>query len=212
MKPELRRCHAVEMNLRTIVVLTEEDLAKIASISKPDREGDSLFVDTYPGHRAWVWVKKPKKTKRAEKECELEFTFEPTELRRVGKRVPHIDQLMDILASSRKTYDFDCTVFFTLSRKLEPISIFGLPLKPSRSWKMPFRRITGVHATKTIGKSKTCDIFVEANNGVVAGRVNMPYSSPIDRTLAESALGEASGIFTQFARPKNPNGEKRSNG
>lgn len=200
MKPELRRYHAVQMSLRTTLVLTEDQVTKITSISSPDPEGDCLFVEVYTGHRAWAWLRKPKKAKRGGHTSEVAITFQAKGIRRVRKRVPHIAQLVDILASSNNTYDFRCNVSFMLGRKLKPTSVFGLPLKPPKSAKLPFSSIAGVHATKTIGKGRTCDVMIEASNGTIAADILMPYSSPLDGKLADSALQRANSIFTEFVQ------------
>jgi len=203
-RPNLKSSHALTLNFRAMVALSDNQIEQIAAISKPDPEGDHLFDDIYDGHRAWVWVIKPTKpTTEGVHKSPIAFVFQVLKGGRVGrlkKNVPRINQIVEILSSIPDRYDFECQVSFEFGRRLRPKSIFALPLKCPELLNLPFDRVEGLHVSKLDGKKRIYDVLLEENNGAIMEHIMMPYHSAIDDSLPDKILEEARTISSKFIK------------
>lgn len=199
MKPKLKSRYATSLEFSANLALTGELISKIRNISPPDKDGDSLFVDSYNGHRAFVWVieveKEPDKDVRR---FRIEFNYEARGGGKLGASIPRIEQLIEILSSNERV-EFDCRVAFTFRKRLKPRTIISLPMKYFEFPNMPFDRIQGLHLVKLDGKETKYDVILEAPaHGMVIENVFFKYASGIDKSLASKILEQAATISDNF--------------
>ena len=200
MKPNLKSYHAISLEFSTTLTLTDDLISKIQNISPPDKDGDSLFVDSYNGHRAFVWViGVDKGVDKDIRRFRIEFNYELVRGGKLRKSTPRIEQLFDILSLIEEKMDFDCRVAFTFGKRLKPKSIISLPMKYMELPNMPFDRIQGLHLVKLDGKEKKYDVILEAPaQGIIMENVFFKYIFRIDKSLPDKILREATTISDSF--------------
>jgi hypothetical protein len=212
MRPNLKSYHATSLHFNTNLTLTDELISEIQNTSPPDKEGDSLFLDSYDGHRAWVWViGLDKGVKEDVRRFRIEFNYEVRAGGKLGKRIPRIEQLMNMLSSTREKMNFDCRADFQFGKRLKPRPIIGLPMKYLELPDMPFDRIQGLHLVKFDSSKIKYEVILEAPaNGIVMENVLFRYISEIDNSLAGKILVEAATISDKFVLKEQQSARKVS--
>ena len=200
MKPNLKSYNTTSLVFHTTMALPNDLISEIRNISPPDEDGDSSFVDSYQRHNASVWVIEVDKGPDKEiRRFNVVFNYELGRGRKLGKRIPKIEQIIDILSSIGKENDFDCRVAFEFGRRLKPKPIIALPVKYMDFPNMPFDRIEGVHLVKLDGAETKYDVILEAlGRGVITESVFFKYTSEIDKSLADKILSESMTISDRF--------------
>ena len=196
MQINLKAHNSTELEFSAKITLTHDLIEDIQKISSPDIDGDSIFFDSYPNHRALVLVKKPDEQTL---ESNIEFTYEAKSGGRLPKKLPRISQLIDLLSSVNQQLTFDCIASFSFGKKLHVKSIIHLPQKYVELPDMPFDRIQGMHLVKLDGLETNYDVFIEApTQGVIIENILYKYTSKIDSNLAQNLLSEALKISGRF--------------
>jgi hypothetical protein len=191
MQPNLKSLRATTMNITAEILISRELVLKIRKIAIPDKDGDSVFFDSYQYHRAMATVKEvTKKTKK----YVIEFGYEAQSGGRLPKYFPRIEQLIDIVSVMGEEIDFDCSLSFTFKKSSHTRSIISLPLIYFESPNMPFDRIQGVHLIKTDQKQMQYELYLDSPNpGVLVQNVFFKHLSIFDKTFPEKIFqrGEA---------------------
>jgi hypothetical protein len=192
MQPKLRSCNAKVLEFSSTVPLSGEQISKIRDISRPDKDGDSDFFDSYEGHRALAIVRGAKKDAR---EYKIMFVYETRTVKSLPKRLPRIRQLVETLFLVKEQLNFECSVAFQFGRSLHPKPIINLPMKYIEAPNMPFDRIQGLHLVKLDGNKTKYDVFFEApTRGILFENVEFNYVSSFDESLPDKILTEAESI------------------
>jgi len=188
------------MHVSTTLTLTGDLISKIQDVSHPDEDGDSVFVDSYDGHRAYVWViDEDKGSDRDTRRFSIEFTYEARRGARLRQGTPRIEQLIEVLSSTREEGDFDCRVIFEFGKRLKPKPIISLPMRYTESPDMPFDVIQGLHLVKIDDKKWQYDVILEATKaGVIMGNIHFTCTSEIDKALADRILERGTSIADRF--------------
>lgn len=129
----------------------------------------------------------------------MHFHYEVGKGKRLSKKIPLIEELVDILSSIKGNLAFDCQVNFIFGKRLKARSIISLPMKYVELPNMPFDRIQGLHLVKLDGNETKYDIILESpSSGTIIETLFFHYSSGIDKTLAEKIVREAMTISDKF--------------
>ncbi len=196
MQVNLKAHNSTELEFSAKITLTADLIAEIQKISSPDNDGDSPFFESYPNHRALVWVKKADEQTL---ESYIEFTYEAKKGGRLGKKLPRISRLIDLLSPINQQLTFECIASFLFGKRLRVKSIVHLPQKYFELPDMPFDRIQGMHLVKLDGSETKYDVFLEVpTQGVIIENIIYKYSSKIDSNLAKNVLFEALKISDNF--------------
>lgn len=196
MQVNLKAHNSTELEFSAKITLTADLIAEIQKISSPDNDGDSPFFESYPNHRALVWVKKADEQTL---ESYIEFTYEAKKGGRLGKKLPRISRLIDLLSPINQQLTFECIASFLFGKRLRVKSIIHLPQKYFELPDMPFDRIQGMHLVKLDGSETKYDVFLEVpTQGVIIENIIYKYSSKIDSNLAKNVLFEALKISDNF--------------
>lgn len=196
MQPNLKAHHVNLLEFSTTLSLTDDLISKIRDSSRPDKDGDSVFFDSYRGHRAIAVVKGINKDIQ---NFEVEFTYQAVSGGRLSKSFPRIEQLTDVLSSVKEQLNFECSVSFTFGKSLRPRPIISLPMKYIEAPNIPFDRIQGLHLIKLDDGETKYDVFLEApTQGVLLENVVFKYKSRIARSLADKILLEGTSISDRF--------------
>lgn len=196
MQPNLRLRNATSVEFSTTLPLSNDLVSKIRDTSRPDKDGDSVFFDSYKGHRTLAVISGIDKDVQ---EYEVEFTYAARSGGRLPKHLPRIEQLVDMLSCMREQLNFECRVSFTFGKSLRPKPIIGLPMKYIEAPDMPFDRIQGLHLVKLDNNETKYDVFLEApTQGVLIETVVFKYVSTIDESLSDRILTEAESISNRF--------------
>ena len=196
MQINLKARNATDLMFSSNISLTADLIAEIHKLSKPDSDGDSLFLHSYENHRAWAWVyKADKKTSQSN----IFFAYETKRGGKLGKKLPRIIQLIDILSRTNQQLTFECRASFQFGKKLRAKPIVHLPQKYLEMPDMPFDRIQGMHFVKLDGSETKYDVFLEVpTQGVIIENVIFKYSSKVDDNLATNILTEALKLSDNF--------------
>jgi len=196
MQPNLKSHNAMSLEFSTTLPLSGDLVSKIRDSSRPDEDGDSVFFDSYKGHRALAVVKGINKDTQ---NFEVEFTYETVSGGRLRKSVPRIQQLIGTLSSVKEQPNFECRVSFTFGKSLRPRPIISLPMKYIEAPNIPFDRIQGLHLVKLDNNETKYEVFLEAPTpGVLFENIIFRYSSTIDESLADKIIIEAESISKRF--------------
>lgn len=196
MQPNLKAHHVDLLEFSTTLSLTDDLISKIRDSSRPDKDGDSVFFDSYKGHRAIAMVRGINKDIQ---NFEVEFTYQAVSGRRLSKSFPQIQQLTDVLSSVKEQLNFECSVSFAFGKSLRPRPIISLPMKYIEAPNIPFDRIQGLHLIKLDDGETKYDVFLEApTQGVLLENVVFKYKSRIARSLADKILLEGASISDRF--------------
>lgn len=196
MQPNLKAHHVNLLEFSTTLSLTDDLISKIRDSSRPDKDGDSVFFDSYRGHRAIAVVRGINKDIQ---NFEVEFSYQAVSGGRLSKSFPRIEQLTDVLSSVKEQLNFECSVSFTFGKSLRPRPIISLPMKYIEAPNIPFDRIQGLHLIKLDDGETKYDVFLEApTQGVLLENVVFKYKSRIARSLADKILLEGASISDRF--------------
>ncbi len=196
MQINLKAHNATDLEFSAKITLTADLIAEIHKLSSPDSDGDSPFFESYENHRALVWVSK---TDEKTFQSNISFKYEAKKGGRLGKKLPRISQLIDLLSPIDQQLTFECEASFLFSKKLRAKSIVHLPEKSLELPDMPFDRIQGMHLVKLDGSETKYDVFLETpTQGVIFENIMFKYSSKIENNLASNILVEALRISDKF--------------
>lgn len=201
MNANLKLYHATLLEFSTTVALSRHLISSIRKASPPDEDGDSIFVDAYDGHRAYLWVcELPKSPKKRQRVFAIEFNYEAKSGGRLPKSVPRIQELVTILSAIKETMNFDCRVDFKFDKRSKVKLMLVLPMKlPKGLPDAPFDSITGIHLVKLDSKRVKYDVFFDSpGDGTIFEEVLFRYDSVIDDSLAAKVLEEANTISKKF--------------
>jgi len=182
------------------MTFTDELISKVRKVSKPDDEGDSIFIDSYDidgtRHRCWGWVLEQDKSKRI---FSIELNYEAKGGGRIGKKMPRIAQLLDILSSIDNVFEFDCRAYFQYAKRIKPKPVVELPMKLINVPNMPFDRIQGVHLIKLEGNKTKYDVALDTlTNGILIANISFNYRANIQETICDDILKKAVEISNLF--------------
>lgn len=196
MQPKLKSRNAMSLEFSTTIPLSDEQILKIRKTSEPDEDGDSVFLDSYEGHRAAAIVKSAQKDTP---KYEIDFVYQAKSGGRLSKNLARIKQLADIISSVKEQLNFECVIAFTFGRSFHPKPIISLPMKYIEAPNMPFDRIQGLHLVKLEGNKTKYEIFLEApTRGILFENVQFNYLSSFDESLPEKILTEAESISSNI--------------
>lgn len=206
MQLDLKSRNAVSLEFSTSIPLATDLVSQIRDSSCPDKDGASVFFDSYKGHRGLAVVKG---INEDAPKYELAFAYEAVSGRRLPKYFPRIEQLIDIFSSMKERLNFECCVSFTFGKNLRPRPIISLPMKYIEAPNMPFDRIQGLHLVKLDGNKAKYDVFLEApTQGVLVETVVFEYTSTIDKSVADNILAEAESISSTFVSRESKDARK----
>lgn len=192
MLPDLKLHNVSNLEFSARLPLSSDIVTKIRDSSRPDKDGDSLFFDSYKGRRTIAIVEGAKEDTE---EYRIEFVYTAASGGRLGKRLPRIRQLVDVLSLVKEPLNFECTVSFKFGKSLRPRSIISLPMKYIEAPNMPFDRIQGFHLVKLDGNEIRYDVYLEApTQGVLFENIVFKYTSTFNESLPDAILAEAKKI------------------
>lgn len=182
------------------MTFTDELISRVRKVSKPDNEGDSIFIDSYDidgiRHLCWGWVLEQDKGKRV---FSIELNYEAKGSGRISKKMPRIAQLFDMLSSIDDVLEFDCRAYFQYAKRTKAKPIVELPLKLVNVPNMPFDRIQGVHLIKLNGNKTEYDVALDIlTNGILILNISFNYRANIQEKLCDDILKEAVEISNLF--------------
>jgi len=196
MQPNLKLRNATLLRFSTTLSLSGDLVSKIQDSSHPDKDGDSIFLDSYKGHRALSVVRGINKDIR---DFETEFVYQTARGGRLSKSLPRIEQLINVLSLVKEELNFECLVSFTFGKSLHPRPIISLPMNYIEVPNKPFDEIQGLHLVKLDGGETKYDVFLEApTQGVLVENIAFKYQSKVDRSLADKILQEGNTISDKF--------------
>ncbi len=192
----LKEHNVTDLRFAAEIILTDDLIAEIHLLSKPDSDGGSVFSESYEKHKAFVWV-----TKADEKtfQSKVFFNYE-TKRTSKPKEIPsRIEELIHILSRTNQQLTFDCRASFHFAKNLHMKSIIHLPQRYLEMPDMPFDRIQGMHFVKLDGSETKYDVILESpTQGILIENVIFKYSSIIDNSLASNIFAEAIKISDNF--------------
>ena len=200
MQPNLKSYNATSLELDTTLTLTGDLISKVRSASPPDKDGDSLFVDSYTGHKAYVWaIEVDKGIDRDTRRFRIYFHYELGKGGRLRKGTPPIGQLVEILSSIKGKTIFNCQATFWFGKRLKVRTIISLPMRYVELPNMPFDRIQGLHLVKLDGNETKYEVILDTpSRGMLIETLFFKYDSRIDEALADKILIEATTISDSF--------------
>jgi hypothetical protein len=196
MQPNLKIRNAASLEFSVTLPLSSDLVSQIRDTSSPDNDGDSVFFDSYKGHRVIAIVNGIDKDA---KEYKVLFVYQARGGGKLPKRLPRIAQLVDILSSIREQLNFECQVLFTFGRNLRRKPIISLPMRYIEAPDMPFDRIQGLHLVKLDNSQTKYEVFLEAPaKGVLIETIVFKHMSMVDESLPDKILTEAESISNRL--------------
>jgi len=196
MQPNLKMRNAASLEFSVTLPLSSDLVSKIRDTSSPDSDGDSVFFDSYKGHRVLAVVNG---TNQDANEYRIVFVYEARGGGRLPKHLPRIEQLVDILSTVKEQLVFECQALFTFGRGLRARPIISLPMKYIEAPDMPFDRIQGLHLVKLDNNETKYEVFLDApTRGVLIETIVFKYMSTIDQSLPDRILIEAESISNKL--------------
>lgn len=195
MQINLRAKNITTLIFSAILQLSDGFISRIRELSRPDKSGNSAFIEIYSRHRAWAWVLVHNEEENIYR---LGFTYEASS-RKLPRSYPGISQLINILREIKEKQTFDCTAILNYGKKLRPKSIISLPMKWIEAPNLPFDRIQGLHFVKFEGSEIKHEAYLEAPSpGLLLMSINFKYKSTIDDLLLDKIVNEAISISDMF--------------
>lgn len=175
-------------------------ISEIHRVSKPDEDGDSVFLDSYSierhGHRVIAWVISPAEN---EVNYRISFVYSVEKAGRLSKRAPKLGELMGILSNLKQTVEFQCEGFFQFRRGEGTTPVVSLPLRICQSPVMPFDEIRGLRFVKLEGSKIQYSVILDLTpDGTLYQNVGFSHSDEFSKTLADSILNKAVDISKKF--------------
>ena len=201
MKPNLTAVNASELNFYAELPLDSNLINEIHRLSKPDEDGDSLFLDSYSterhGHGVVAWVISPKAEN--ENNFRISFTYNVEKLRRLPRGAPKLVALIDILSNLKSKVEFQCAGTFQFRKREAATSVVSLPLRIFQSPGMPFDEICGLHFVKLEGSKTQYSVILDlVPDGTVYQSIRFAHSDEFSGTLADGILNKAVEISKKF--------------
>jgi len=200
MKPNLVAVKASRLSFYAELPLDGNLVNEVRRVSKPDKDGDSVFLDSYSterhGHRVIAWVMSPAEN---EVNYRISFVYSVEKAGRLSKRAPKLGDLINILSNLKQTVEFQCEGFFQFQRREGTPSIVSLPLRISQSPVMPFDEIRGLRLVKLEGSKVQYSVILDlTSDGTLYQNVGFSHSDEFSKTLADSILNKAADISKRF--------------
>jgi len=200
MKPNLVAVNASRLNFYAELPLDSNLVSEIHKISKPDEDGDSVFLDSYSterhGHRVIAWVISPAEN---EVNYRISFVYSVEKAGRLSKRAPKLGDLIDILSNLKQIVEFECEGIFQFGRREDTTSVVSLPLRISQSPVIPFDEIRGLRFVKLEGSKIQYSVILDLPpDGTLYQNVGFSHSDEFSKTLADSILNKAADISKKF--------------
>lgn len=200
MKPNLVAVKASRLSFYAELPLDGNLVNEVRRVSKPDEDGDSVFLDSYSterhGHRVIAWVMSPAEN---EVNYRISFVYSVEKAGRLSKRAPKLGDLINILSNLKQTVEFQCEGFFQFQRREGTTSVVSLPLRISQSPVMPFDEIRGLRLVKLEGSKVQYSVILDlTSDGTLYQNVGFSHSDEFSKTLADSILNKAADISKRF--------------
>jgi len=200
MKPNLIAVKASRLRFYTELPLDDNLVNKVRKVSKPDKDGDSVFLDSYSierhGHRVTTWVIPPPEN---EVNYRIYFAYSVGKAGRLSKRAPKLGDLINILSNLKQVVEFQCEGTFQFRRREGTASVVSLPLRISQSPVMPFDEIRGLRLVKLEGRKVQYSVILDLTpDGTLYQNVGFSHSDEFSKTLATSILNKAVDISRKF--------------
>jgi len=200
MKPNLVAVKASRLSFYAELPLDGNLVNEVRRVSKPDEDGDSVFLDSYSterhGHRVIAWVMSPAEN---EVNYRISFVYSVEKAGRLSKRAPKLGDLINILSNLKQTVEFQCEGFFQFQRREGTTSVVSLPLRISQSPVMPFDEIRGLRLVKLEGSKVQYSVILDlTSDGTLYQNVGFSHSDEFSKTLADSILNKAADISKKF--------------
>ena len=200
MKPNLVAVNASRLNFYAELPLDSNLVSEIHRVSKPDEDGDSVFLDSYSterhGHRVIAWVISPIEN---ENKFRISFNYNVARFERLPKREPKLGDLIDILLDLKQIVEFECEGIFQFRRREGTTSVVSLPLRISQSPVIPFDEIRGLRLVKLEGSKVQYSVILDLTpDGTLYQNIGFSHPAEFSRTLADSILNKAVDISKKF--------------
>jgi len=200
MKPNLVAVNALQLKFYAELPLASNLVSEIHKVSKPDQDGDSVFLDSYSterhGHRVIAWVISPTEN---EVNYRISFVYGVERAGRPSKRAPKLGDLIDILSNLKQIVEFECEGIFQFRRREDTTSVVSLPLKISQSPIIPFDEIRGLRFVKLEGSKIQYSVILDLTpDGTLYQNVGFSHSDEFSKNLADSILNKAVDISKKF--------------
>ena len=189
MKPDLKRHNIEDYYIVSNIIIPEQLITRIKGLSPPDDDGDCDFWESYrinnASHRGCAWISQEPISKDLYK---VSISYDVAKGGRLKKNVPRIEQLIDILSSTKESA-WACRISFKFSRRKKVRSIIPLPMKIIDLPDSPFDYISGVHAVKKKGETHAYDVVLDNDrSGRLIVNVVFPYEDKLQRDLVEKVI------------------------
>jgi len=144
MKPNLKPFNIRKLSLSTTCVIPEEILSNIKKQDK-DADGALRFFDSYTIDRVshlCVLTLQCRDENNGEYFIEFEFSISKRKIK-LYRRIPKINNLIDMLCTLDKTHNFNCSTNIEFSKKDNRQFIIDLPIIISKNSVLPISLIDG---------------------------------------------------------------------
>lgn len=200
MKPDLASVSAVDLTFYVELPLNDQLVNDIQRVSPPDEDGDSGFIDSYAvqrhGHRAIAWVISPAENKT---DFRISFNYSLEKYERLAKKLPKVEQLIDIFSNLQQEVTFNCSVSFRFGKRERMSPMFLLPMRISRSATIPFDEVRGMRLVKLEDNKILYSVILDlTSEGTLQQNIGFPYLRNFSRTLADDILHNATDISRKF--------------
>jgi hypothetical protein len=200
MKPNLRSFSMLEVELSGEIELSDTIIQQITKASIPDKDGDSVFYDTYKiannSHVRWVIVSAPAKDGKT---CGFWLHYELRKVKKIAKEVPSVDRLLSILSNVDRPVELGCLFRYKFTKRDKARIIVNLPLVISESPNLPFDVIKGLHLAKVEGKQSEYDVVLDrGQDGSLTETVAFRHVTRITDSLVTEVVKKAVEVSKRF--------------
>jgi hypothetical protein len=200
MKPDLVSVNVVNLTFYVELPLSDQLVNDIHEASPPDEDGDSGFFDSYAvqrhGHGAIAWVISPATN---ESEFRISFNYALAKAERLPKKLPKVEQLIDVLSNIRQEATFNCSVTFQFGKREPASSVVVLPIRISRSATIPFDEVRGIRLVKLEDNKILYSVILDlTSEGALHQNIGFSHSANFSRTLVDDILHKATDISRKF--------------
>jgi len=195
----LKKFNITELRFVFGTNLTDDLLKKIRSVVPPDKDGDSMFVESYKidnvGHLVAAMVSKS----TGEGIYNIRVICEKGRGRRLGKGVGSVSKLFEIISSIKEEITVMSTLRLSFGRRQRYKAVISLPIKITDMPKMPYNEIRGIRFVKREGKDFKYDVILDfERNGSLTEVINYIKRTNIKESILEDIIQEGLEISDGF--------------
>ncbi len=199
MNPDLKKYNAKNLEIQGEFDIPSDIAIKLRDYSKPDKDGDSLFITKHPRHQVWMWmITLSKMAKDGSERYQMRYYCKPG--RAIKSKGPSIEGLVDLLSPAIDKIDLHISVDFLFKKDLKAEPIIEMPNRYISYTDAPFDYIQGYHFTKKdteLGKgyNVVVDSFIKGEYFV---RVMFERSEIFDNEVFDNCIKGAESIARKF--------------